>query len=124
METTNLPKITITATINAPVKEVWKFWTQPEHISQWNQASDDWMTSKVENDLRPGGNFMFRMEAKNGSFSFDFNGIYDSVVEDSILDYTLGDNRKVNIKFETRSNCSKKQISRWNEFTNDRTGHL
>nr|MBP9771287.1 SRPBCC domain-containing protein [Candidatus Gracilibacteria bacterium] len=69
--------ITIETTINAPVEKVWKAWTTPADIVQWNAASDDWHTTKSENDLRTGGKFSSRMEAKDGSMGFDFWGIYD-----------------------------------------------
>jgi len=72
METNNKNFITIKTLINAPVAFVWKKWTTPEDIIQWNAASDDWHTTKAENDLRPGGSFSSRMEAKDGSFGFDF----------------------------------------------------
>jgi uncharacterized protein YndB with AHSA1/START domain len=68
--------ITIAATINAPLATVWKCYTTPEDIVQWNAASPDWHTTHAENDLRPGGRFLSRMEAKDGSFGFDFGSIY------------------------------------------------
>lgn len=95
--------ITIQATITAPVEVVWQFWTEPEHIQNWNAASDDWHTTKAENDLRPGGTFSSRMEAKDGSFGFDFSGIYDEIKEYQYIAYTLGDGRKVQITFTGNS---------------------
>jgi len=71
--------ITVQAVIDAPVEEVWKLNTEPEHITQWNYASDDWHTPRAENDLKAGSKFLFRMEAKDGSSGFDFYGIYDEV---------------------------------------------
>ncbi len=68
--------ISIQVVIKAPVKKVWKFYTQAEHIKQWNQASADWHTPKVENNLKPRGKFTFRMQARDGSFGFDFSGTY------------------------------------------------
>ena len=67
--------ITIESTVNAPVEKVWENWTQPEHVTKWNTASEEWHTPKAENDLRKGGNFSYRMEAKDGSFGFDFGGV-------------------------------------------------
>ena len=99
--------ITIEATINAPVEKVWKFWTEPEHIKQWNNASDDWHTPKAENDLRVGGKFSSRMEAKDGSFGFDFGGVYDKVKTNELIAYTLGDDRKVKIIFTSQGNSTK-----------------
>lgn len=72
-------KITVETTVNIPVEKVWKYWTEPEHIKRWNNASDDWHTLVSENDLRVGGRFLSRMEAKDGSVGFDFSGTYDEV---------------------------------------------
>jgi uncharacterized protein YndB with AHSA1/START domain len=104
MQTENKPKITVKTTIEAPVEKVWKYWTTPEHIKKWNYASDDWHTPNTENDLRPGGKFVSRMEAKDGSFGFDFGGIYDEVKENKYIAYTLGDDRKVEIIFSANGN--------------------
>ncbi|MGG9962764.1 SRPBCC family protein [Ferruginibacter sp. SUN106] len=99
METQNKAVLTIAATINAPVQKVWAYWTTPKDIIQWNAASDDWHTTKAENDLRVGGSFSSRMEAKDGSFGFDFGGVYDVVTTNEYIEYTLGDGRKVKINF-------------------------
>src|SRR5690606_22611163 len=87
-------------TVNAPVEKVWEAWTMHKHILQWNHASDDWHTRKSENDLREGGSFMSRMEAKDGSFGFDFGGTYDEVIPQQLIAYTMGDGRKVKVKFQ------------------------
>jgi uncharacterized protein YndB with AHSA1/START domain len=92
--------ITVAVTVNAPVEKAWAVWTSPEHIVKWNNASDDWHTPTSENDLRPGGKFSSRMEAKDGSFGFDFWGVYDEVEPEALIAYTLGDDRKVLITFE------------------------
>ncbi|MBO9640520.1 SRPBCC family protein [Siphonobacter aquaeclarae] len=92
-------KITIEATVNAPVEKVWEAWNTPSHVVQWNAASPDWHSPKAENDLREGGSFLYRMEAKDGSFGFDFGGVYDEVVPLKRLAYTLGDDRKVEVNF-------------------------
>lgn len=102
-----LEKITIEATVQAPVEKVWETWTKPEHITQWSFASEDWFTPKAENDLRVGGEFTTRMEAKDGSFGFDFGGIYDEVTEHKLISYTLGDGRKVKIEFEENGDETK-----------------
>src|SRR5206468_6649167 len=99
METQNKTVITVENTVNAPVEKVWEHWTKPEHITQWNNASDDWHTPHAENDPRTGGKFLTRMEAKDGSFGFDFGGVYDEVVPNESIQYTMEDGRKVNIKF-------------------------
>ncbi|MDP4146739.1 MAG: SRPBCC family protein [Bacillota bacterium] len=96
--------ITIKATVNAPVEMVWRYWTEPEHIRKWNSASEDWHTPHAENDLRVGGKFLSRMEAKDGSFGFDFGGIYDKVELYKVIAYTLGDGRKVEISFSRGDN--------------------
>ena len=79
METTTRTVITIENTVNAPVEKVWAYWSKPEHITKWNNASDDWHTPWAKNDLRVGGSFSSRMEAKDGSFGFEFAGVYDAV---------------------------------------------
>ncbi len=103
METT---VITVEATIQAPVEKVWSFYTSPEHIKKWNNASPDWHTPHAENDLRMGGKFLSRMEAKDGSIGFDFWGIYDEVKTNELIAYTLGDNRKAKILFDSRNNLT------------------
>lgn len=100
MASGNKTTITISATINAPVEKVWLFWTTPEHIMRWNNASDDWHTPSAVNDLRPGGSFTSTMAAKDGSMSFDFTGIYDTVETHQKIAYTLGDDRTVMVLFE------------------------
>lgn len=92
-EGTVKPVITITAVINAPVATVWDAWTKPEHITQWNHASDDWHCPKAEYDLRSGGTFSATMAAKDGSFSFDFGGDFNTIKEGELIDATLGDGR-------------------------------
>jgi uncharacterized protein YndB with AHSA1/START domain len=101
METTDKKMITVRTTINAPVDLVWKCWTSPEDILCWNTASEDWHTTKAENKLEAGGKFNYRMEAKDGSFGFDFWGIYDLVIAQQVLEITLGDERKMNVIFKS-----------------------
>ena len=100
METANRTKITVAATVNAPVEKVWEFWSNPEDIVKWCSPSDDWHTPRAENDLQVGGAFTSRMEAKDGSFGFDFGGIYDEVKTNELITYTMADGRKVEIIFE------------------------
>jgi uncharacterized protein YndB with AHSA1/START domain len=107
METTNKTSITIETTVNAPVEKVWELWTGPEHIMRWNNASDDWHTPSAENDLRVGGTFTSRMEAKDGSMGFDFGGIYDEVKTYETIAYTLGDERKVKVNFYPEQGVTK-----------------
>jgi uncharacterized protein YndB with AHSA1/START domain len=91
--------ITIETTVNAPVETAWKAWTSPDLIMRWNFASDDWTCPRAEIDLKPGGKFNYRMEAKDGSFGFDFNGEFTSVNHLHLIEYSLGDDRKVKIEF-------------------------
>src|SRR6476620_306779 len=106
METAQKTTITIQANINAPVEKVWKLWTSPEHITKWNNASDDWHTPRAENDLRVGGRFSARMEAKDGSMGFDFGGTYTDVVENQLIAYSLDDGRTVRIAFSEDGNTT------------------
>lgn len=100
MATNERVTITVTTHVNAPIEKVWEFWTLPKHITHWNNASDDWHTPHATNDLKTGGKFNFRMEAKDGSFGFDFEGIYDKIETNQVIDYTITDGRKVHILFE------------------------
>lgn len=94
------PSITVETTVAAPVDRVWHAYSSPEAIMQWNAASDDWHTTASTVDLRPGGAFSSRMEAKDGSFGFDFEGTYTEVVEHERIVYTLGD-RGAEVVFQT-----------------------
>ena len=104
METKETTIITVLAIVNAPIEKVWRFWTTPEHIIKWNNASDDWYTPKAENNLFTGGKFNYRMEAKDGSFGFDYWGVYNKVILFKLIDFTLGDGRKVKIIFTSQGN--------------------
>ncbi|MGG3886247.1 SRPBCC family protein [Brevibacillus panacihumi] len=104
MSKTDPVTITVETVVHSPVEKVWEYWTDPEHIKQWNNASDDWHTPYAENDLRVGGKFVSRMEAKDGSFGFDFGGVYDEVSTNESIAYTLGDGRKVKIVFLRQEN--------------------
>lgn len=107
MDTNHPPKVTVQAIIQAPVEKVWRYWTEPEYIMQWNQASEDWHSPRAENDLRVGGKFVTRMEAKDGSMGFDFAGVYDEVRLHEEISYTMGDGRKVTIIFVDQGNETK-----------------
>lgn len=107
METTGVTKITVESIINAPVEKVWKYWSEPEHIKNWCSASPDWHVPFAENDLQDGGKFSTRMEAKDGSFGFDFGGIYDQVKTNELIKYTMSDGRKVDIHFTVNGNETK-----------------
>jgi len=86
-------------TVHVPIEEAWAYWTLPEHIMHWNFASKDWQCPQAINDLRTGGTFNYRMEAKDKSAGFDFYGVYEVVEEFTKINYTLGDERKVHIQF-------------------------
>lgn len=92
--------ITIRQIVSAPVEKVWDFWTNPDHITKWNAASEDWHTTKASNDLQIGGRFLARMEAKDGSMGFDFSGKYTEVIPFKRIEYKMDDKRKVNVTFE------------------------
>lgn len=107
MGTSNPTRITVQTVIQAPIAKVWSYWTEPEHITKWNQASDDWHSPRAENDLRVGGKFVTRMEAKDGSEGFDFSGKYDVVKQHEQISYTIDDGRKVDIYFTDLGNETK-----------------
>ena len=96
-------EITVEAKVNAPVATVWRAYTTPVDIKQWNTASDDWHTTKSSVDLRVGGAFTSRMEAKDGSFGFDFAGTYTKIIPNELIEYKFGD-RKGAVEFVTNAN--------------------
>lgn len=91
-------KITVSTLVAAPLSDVWRAYTSPEAIKQWNAASDDWHTTSASVDLRVGGEFSSRMEAKDGSFGFDFAGVYTQVMPEQLIEYSFGD-RKAKVEF-------------------------
>jgi uncharacterized protein YndB with AHSA1/START domain len=95
-------KITIGSAINAPIRKVWDAWSNPDDIKQWNNASDDWHTTHSEVELREGGKFVSRMEAKDGSAGFDFEGTYTRVVPQQAIEYRMDDGRAVQTEFSER----------------------
>lgn len=98
--------ITVETTISATIENVWKLWTTPADIIQWNNPSGDWHTLGVDNDLDVGGKFLFRMEAKDGKDGFDFCGIYDKVITHELIEYTLNDGRKTCNQFITKGDAT------------------
>ncbi|WP_019532630.1 SRPBCC family protein [Paenibacillus ginsengihumi] len=111
--------ITVETTVQAPVEKAWQVWTEPEHITNWYFATDEWHAPKAENDLRPGGKFVTRMEAKDGSFGFDFSGVYDEVRQNEWIAFTLDDGRKVTVAFKSRNNATSVTESFEAEAAND-----
>ena len=93
------PTITVEAAITAPIEKVWQAWTGPEHIVKWNNASDDWHTPSATNDLTVGGKFTSRMEAKDGSMGFDFEGTYTYIQPNQTIEYIIADGRTVKVDF-------------------------
>ncbi len=91
-------KITVETIVNAPVEDVWRAWTTPDDIKQWNTASEDWHTTRASVDLRVGGSFSSRMEAKDGSMGFDFAGTYTKVVTNELIESSFGD-RALRVEF-------------------------
>lgn len=98
-------KITVKANILADSKKVWDYYTLPEHITKWNFATDTWHCPSASNDLRKGGKYVARMEAKDGSFAFDFEAIYDEITDNKIA-YTMTDGRKATIDFIANNNAT------------------
>lgn len=92
--------ITVQTEINAPVSKVWDYYTNPDHITGWNFASPDWCCPRAENDLRPGGKYVARMEAKDGSVGFDFEATYEEVKNGQRISYFMSDGRRAVIDFE------------------------
>jgi uncharacterized protein YndB with AHSA1/START domain len=105
--TANQTTTTVETTVNAPVTKVWECWTKPEHITKWCHASDDWHAPYAENDPQTDGKFKTTMAAKDGSFSFDFEGAYTKVVENSLIEYGIGDGRAVKIVFTSTGDTTK-----------------
>ncbi len=118
METATKTVITVEAVVKSPVEKVWKFWSEPQHIIQWNNASDDWHTPYAENDLRVDGKFKSTMAARDGSMSFDFEGVYTNVQQHKVIEYTILDGRKVKITFSGNGNETKVVESFEAETTN------
>jgi uncharacterized protein YndB with AHSA1/START domain len=104
METSQKTFITVETVVKAPVSRVWELFTRPEHIMKWNNASDDWHTTRAENDLRPGGKFVSRMESKDGTEGFDFNGVYSEVITHERLAYSIEGGRTVEVDFQADQN--------------------
>ncbi|PKA22822.1 activator of HSP90 ATPase [Leptospira sp. mixed culture ATI2-C-A1] len=107
----SLEQITIQSIILADSKKVWDDYTKPEHIVHWNFASDDWQCPWAKNDLRVGGKYSARMEAKDGSFGFEFEATYDKVIDQKLISYTMEDGRKASVAFQPMDQQTKVTIS-------------
>jgi uncharacterized protein YndB with AHSA1/START domain len=95
-------KIAVETLVNAPLNKVWDAWNNPTDIQQWNSAAEDWHTTRSIVDLREGGKFLSRMEAKDGSEGFDFEGTYTRVVPHQTIEYRMSDGREVKVEFVER----------------------
>ncbi len=102
--------ITIETLVRAPIEKVWRAYTSPEDIIQWNAASDDWHTTSSSVELRVGGTFSSRMEAKDGSFGFDFVGTYTKIIPNELIEYAFGD-RSASVQFMQTSDGVKLRIT-------------
>ncbi len=101
--------ITVETLVRAPIARVWQAYTTPEDIVQWNAASEDWHTTRAQVDLREGGQFSSRMEAKDGSFGFDFAGVYTRIVPHELIEYSFGD-RVASVHFEQQDEGVRVQV--------------
>lgn len=104
-------KIIVAATINADAKKVWDYYTNPEHITKWNFADPSWHCPSASNDMRVGGKYSARMEAKDGSFGFDFDAVYDEVIEGEKFTYTMPNGRQATVAFSTGGNPTEVTVS-------------
>ena len=95
-----MTQITVTTLVEAPIEHIWECWTNPDHIMEWNHASDDWHCPAATNDLTIGGTFSSTMSANDGSVSFDFEGTYTDIVENERIEYSLADDRHISVTFE------------------------
>jgi uncharacterized protein YndB with AHSA1/START domain len=103
--------ITVQAVINTPVEQVWKLYTEPEHVMKWNNASNDWHTPRAESNLKVGGKFLYRMEAKDGSSGFDFDGTFEQVIANELIVYSISDGRKVEVTLTKDDNARTKMAT-------------
>jgi uncharacterized protein YndB with AHSA1/START domain len=130
-------KITVETTVDAPIEKVWRAYTAPDDIKQWNAASDDWHTTAAAVDLRVGGAFTSRMEAKDGSMGFDFTGTYTNIVKHKLIEYSFGDRAaqvefadspkgvRVSVTFDSESTHSiEQQRDGWQAILNSFTRHV
>lgn len=114
----NIMMITVKTEIEAPIEKVWECWTDPKHITNWNFATDEWYCPTAKNDLKEGGEFVWRMEAKDGSMGFDFTGTYQQIENEKSISYKMSDGRKVEISFSNEGNKVKLTESFEAEGTN------
>ena len=111
-------KITVTATLNIPVTKAWKVYTTPKDIMKWNCASEDWHSPSAKHDLKKGGKFIYRMEAKDKSAGFDFGGTFTDIKTNKLIAYTMGDQRTALVRFAVKGNRTKVTVTFEAEQTN------
>jgi len=104
-------KIIIQAIVSADIEKVWDYYTRPEHITKWNFASEDWQCPHASNDMQVGGKYLARMEAKDGSFGFDFEAVYDQIIVGDSFSYTMPDGREVHITFNDTGGKTEVSVS-------------
>ena len=107
MTTNEKTSITVESTVKAPVEKVWKYWNEPDHIKKWAFAMDSWHAPYSENDLKTNGKFKTTMAAKDGSVSFDFEGVYTDVELNKRIEYVMADGRKVKVMFDSKGKETK-----------------
>jgi len=100
----SMTKVTVQAMVNAPSTKAWDYYTKPEHITKWNYADPSWHCPSAENDMRVGGTYRARMEAKDGSFGFDFEAVYSELKNGESFTYDMADGRQANVKFVGKGN--------------------
>jgi uncharacterized protein YndB with AHSA1/START domain len=101
-----MEKITASVLVDVPCEKVWRFFTEPEHVMGWNNASPDWHTPEAVNDLAVGGKFNYRMESRDKKEGFDFWGTYTEITPCKLIAYTMGDGRKVHIEFHEKNGAT------------------
>ncbi|WP_276358951.1 SRPBCC family protein [Daejeonella sp. H1SJ63] len=104
-------KIIIQTIISVDIEKVWDYYTRPEHITKWNFASEDWQCPHASNDMQVGGKYLARMEAKDGSFGFDFEAVYDQIIVGESFSYTMPDGREVHVTFNDVSGKTEVSVS-------------
>jgi uncharacterized protein YndB with AHSA1/START domain len=130
-------KISVNVLVPEPIEKVWSAYTTPEDIMSWNAASEDWHTTASRVDLRPGGAFSSRMEAKDGSFGFDFEGVYTQIIENEFIEYSFGDRLatvtfaqedggvRVTVEFDTEEeNSAEDQRAGWQAILDNFARHV
>lgn len=138
MEKSKFTKITISTTVHAPLKLVYEVWNAPQHVMQWNHASEDWHCPSATNDLRVDGKFVYRMAAKDASFEFDFVGTYTVVTPEDTISYVMEDGREVTTVFQSidagtkvttvfdaeNENSLEMQLAGWQAILNNFRDHV